>query len=355
MRIASIVGARPNFIKMAAIFEAISRRGLEHLIIHTGQHYDYEMSTIFFKEMAIPEPNYNLEVGSDRQGSQLGEVIKRCEETLLDERPDIVLVYGDVNSTLGGALAARKNLFKLGHVEAGLRSFERDMQEEMNRVLTDHLSDYLFCPTKTAMANLERENLTARSYLTGDVMVSVLRRFMSSGKDDVLSRLGINKRAYVLFTLHRAENVDSPKRLKMIVEAVAKISEDSSVVFPAHPRTTRSLDMFGLTKCLAPNTKVIKPLGYSDFLALERNAKVILTDSGGVQKEAYLLGVPCVTLRERTEWTETVDDGWNKLVACNQKEITSAVRDFKPTSPQSNRFGLGDAPDKIIDILIERR
>ncbi|MEM3365830.1 MAG: UDP-N-acetylglucosamine 2-epimerase (non-hydrolyzing) [Candidatus Methanomethyliaceae archaeon] len=349
MKVISIVGARPNFIKLEPIAKEFASKGFEHVIVHTGQHYDYEMSKIFFDEFNIPEPNYNLGVGSETHAKQLGNIIIKCE-ILVKERPDIVLVYGDTNSTLGGAIASAKNLIPVAHVEAGLRSHNRKMQEEINRVLTDHISDILFCPTKSAMINLEREGLGRFAYNTGDVMVEVLNRYIAKIRDAMINRLNIDKKEYILLTLHRAENVDNKERLKLLISAISEISKDEKVVFPIHPRTYKNLFLFNFwSKLNNENIKIINPLSYIDFISLEKNARLIITDSGGVQKEAYLLGVPCITLREETEWVETVEYGWNILVGSRKDQIMSAVKNFKPCKSRPNLFGDGTASKKIVE------
>ncbi|MEM4204889.1 MAG: UDP-N-acetylglucosamine 2-epimerase (non-hydrolyzing), partial [Candidatus Methanomethylicaceae archaeon] len=313
MKVVSIVGARPNFIKLEPVSKELERQKIDHVIIHTGQHYDYQMSKIFFEELQIPEPHYNLGVGSDTPARQLGNIIKECD-ILTKEEPDVVLVYGDTNSTLGGGIAAVKNSIPVGHVEAGLRCYDRMMQEELNRVLTDHLSEILFCPTKNAVRNLEKEGLGDRAFYTGDVMVETLNNYIKCLNFKILKELGLTERGYILLTLHRAENVDNVNKLKEIIVTLKELSKEETIVFPVHPRTLKNLSLFGLFSDLKnENIKVANPLSYSNFLALEKNAKLIMTDSGGVQKEAYILGIPCITLRERTEWIETVECGWNFL------------------------------------------
>jgi len=349
MKIASIVGARPNFIKAAPVSREI-RKELNEVLIHTGQHYDYEMDKIFFDELNIPTPDYHLGVGSGSHSYQTGEMLKRIEEVLIKEEPDIVLVYGDTNSTLAGALAAVKLHIKVGHVEAGLRSFDRRMPEEINRVLTDHCSDLLFCPTKIAVQNLEREGITKGVYLTGDVMVDALKENINIAekKSKILKKLDLKRKGYYLATVHRAENTDDFNRLKNIVDAFCKIE---NLVFPCHPRTKRSLKKFGFWDMLQSTVNVIKPVGYLDMLVLEKNAYKILTDSGGVQKEAYILKVPCITLRENTEWVEAVEDGWNVLVGADREMIIKMIEEFNPNEEQRDVFGDGKASKNIVDII----
>jgi UDP-N-acetylglucosamine 2-epimerase (non-hydrolysing) len=349
MKIASIVGARPNFIKCAPLSREI-RKVFSEVLIHTGQHYDYEMNKVFFDELNIPEPDYHLDVGSGNHGEQTGEMLKRTEEVLIKEKPDLVLVFGDTNSTLAGALAAIKLHIKVAHVEAGLRSFDKKMPEEINRILTDHCSDLLFCPTETAVENLKKKGIIKAAYLTGDVMVDALKENIeiAERKSKILNELYLNPKEYYLATLHRSENTDNFERLKNIVAAFCEIS---NLIFPCHPRTEKYLKQFGLWDKLTREVNAIKPLGYLDMLVLEKNANKILTDSGGVQKEAYIFKVPCITLRENTEWVETVEDGWNVLVGADKEKIITMTNEFEPEGKQRNVFGSGDASEKIMKII----
>ena len=345
MRIASIVGARPQFVKLAPVSSAI-RRQHEELIIHTGQHYDYTMSARFFDELAIPEPDYHLGIGSATHGAQTARMLEAIEQVLLKERPDWVVVYGDTNSTLAGALAAVKLHIPIAHVEAGLRSFNRMMPEEINRVVTDHLSDRLFCPTETAQRNARNEGITRQVEMVGDVMYDILLQVLPKidAHAGVLAhKLGITSRAYLLVTVHRAANTDDEEALKAIIGALNKL--EMPIIFPVHPRTRTRLESYKIT--LKRHIHLIDPVGYIDMLALESCAYRILTDSGGVQKEAYLLGVPCITLREETEWTETVDTGWNVLVGTNREAVLDAVALPKPNPSQKHVFGKGDAARRI--------
>ncbi len=346
MKIASIVGARPNFIKCAPLSREL-RKDFKEILIHTGQHYDYDMNKIFFDELKIPEPDYHLEVGSGSHGEQTGEMLKRIEEVLIKEKTDLVLVFGDTNTTLAGALAASKLHIKIGHIEAGLRSYDKSMPEEINRVLTDHCSDLLFCPTETAVENLKREGIAKNVYLTGDVMVDALEEHIkiAEKKSKVLDELSIKSKEYYLVTVHRAENTDDFRRLKDIVDAFCEIE---NLIFPCHPRTEKYLQQFDLWDELIKKIKVIKPVGYLDMLILEKNAKMILTDSGGIQKEAYIFKVPCITLRDTTEWVETMDDGWNVLVDADKEKIVEIANDFEPEGEQRNVFGSGDASEMIV-------
>jgi len=351
MKIASIIGARPNFIKLAPVSKEL-RKEFDEVIIHTGQHYDYEMNKIFFDELGIPEPDYHLGAGSGSHGYQTGEMLKRIEEVLMKEKPDLVLVFGDTNTTLAGALAAVKLHIKVGHIEAGLRSFDKRMPEEINRALTDHCSDILFCPTVTAVKNLKNEGIAEGVYLTGDVMVDALQNNIeiAEKKSKILDELNLKPEEYYLATVHRAENTDDFSRLRSIVDAFCEIEH---IVFPCHPRTEKMLKKFNLWDRLQKSVKVIKPVGYLDMLVLEKSAGKILTDSGGVQKEAYIFKVPCITLRENTEWVETVEDGWNVLVGADRGKIEGMASDFEPKGEQRDVFGDGKAGERVAKIFKE--
>jgi len=351
MKIASIVGARPQFIKCAPVSKVLRKNNRE-ILIHTGQHYDYEMSKLLFDQLDIPKPDYNLSIGSGNQGEQTGKMLIEIEKVLLKEKPDVVLVYGDTNSTLAGALASTKLHIPIGHIEAGLRSFDRKMPEEINRILADHCSDILFCPTKTAVKNLKREGIAKSVYLVGDVMVDILNNYIgiAEKKSNILDDLDLRSKEYYLVTVHRAENTDDFNKLKNIVDALCEIED---VVFPCHPRTEKRLKEFGLWKKLKKGVKIIKPVGYLEMIFLEKNAKKILTDSGGIQKEAYILKVPCITLRDTTEWIETVEDGWNILVGADKEKIIKTVDIFKPSSEtHKENFGSGDASRRIVEVLL---
>ena len=350
MKIASIVGARPNFVKLAPVSREI-RKNLDEVIIHTGQHYDYEMDRIFFQELGIPDPDYHLGIGSGTHGRQTGDMLKGIEEILLKESPDIALVFGDTNTTLAGALAASKLHIPVAHVEAGLRSFNKKMPEEVNRVLVDHCSDFLFCPTKTAVENLRKEGIVDGVSLTGDVMLDILQECITIAEKSskILEELELQPKEYYLATVHRAENTDDPERLKNIVDAMCSIED---VVFPCHPRTKKHLEDLHLWEDLQKSIQVINPVGYLDMLLLEKNARKILTDSGGVQKEAYMLKVACITMRDETEWVETVEDGWNLLVGADKNSIVEAACEFEPVKGQRDVFGSGDASQRIIQKIL---
>jgi len=350
MKICSIVGARPQFIKAAPLSRQLRQR-FQEVLIHTGQHYDDSLSGVFFQEMDIPEPDYNLEIGSFSHGKQTALMMIGIEEILEKEKPDMVIVYGDTNSTLAGALVAVKLHCPVGHVEAGLRSFNRAMPEEINRVLADHASELLFCPTQTAVDNLKQEGITRGCHLTGDVMYDALKYYRERMKDDnlLLNEFDLEPRGYYLLTVHRAENTDNPENLRAIIETVAGL--DMPVVFPVHPRTRNVMQKMGLE--LSGMIRPIDPVGYLQMMALESNAKKILTDSGGVQKEAYMLGVPCVTLRNETEWVETVEEGWNVLVGTDRGAIMEAVQIFDPPPERKDLFGDGHASENISRIIEE--
>jgi UDP-GlcNAc3NAcA epimerase len=349
MRIVSIVGARPQFIKCAPVSKEL-RKNNHEILIHTGQHYDYELSKVFFDQLGIPTPDYNLDVGSASHGKQTSMMLVEIEKILVDEKPDFVLVYGDTNSTLAGALASVKLHIPMGHIEAGLRSFDRSMPEEINRVLTDHASDMLFVPTKTAVANLKTEGICKNVFLVGDVMYDVLKQsIMLAEQSQILETLEIQPKDYLLATIHRPSNTDNIDNLSQILEVLS--SATKKVIFPVHPRTEQFIKKHGLERRVGRNIHMMKSVSYFDFLWLEKNAEKILTDSGGIQKESYLLKVPCITLRENTEWVETVEDGWNILVGTNKEKIMDAIHNFNPVGEQRDVFGSGDASTKIVKIL----
>ena len=348
MKILTVVGARPQFVKAAAV-SRILRETHTEVLVHTGQHYDERLSEVFFRELGIPEPNYNLEVGSAGHSAQTGEMLIRMEPTFEKEKPDWVLVYGDTNSTLAGALAASKLHIPVAHVEAGLRSFNREMPEEINRVLTDHISQLLFCPAQKAVENLQLEGVTSGVHVVGDVMYDAVLRCSdaAAGNSSILASLDLKPHHYLLATVHRASNVDDTGRLLDILETFSMLGE--TVVFPVHPRTLKAIRTVGFSA--GENLKLVEPVGYLDMLRLEKNARMILTDSGGVQKEAYWFGIPCITLREETEWVETVQAGWNLVAGVGRARIMNAVRNFSVPASRPNLFGDGDAAQKIVHLL----
>jgi UDP-N-acetylglucosamine 2-epimerase len=366
IRIASIVGARPQFIKAAVIHRALMKTApkVKHLIIHTGQHYDDTMSQVFFSQLSIPEPDYNLGVGSAPHGKQTGLMLMRIEEVLLQERPSLIMVYGDTNSTLAGALAAAKLSLRLAHVEAGLRSYNKNMPEEINRVITDHISNLLFSPTELAVKNLNKEGIEKGIFLVGDVMLDSLLYFLpiAQQQSNILDQLNLysnceknNVKPYLLATVHRAENTDSIENLKSIISAFNKLAQKGNkIILPLHPRTQK---IFANHAELALNKEIhlIHPIPYFDMLLLVENASAVLTDSGGLQKEAYLLKTPCITLRKNTEWEETVQSGWNFCAGINEEAIIKKVNYLKKRGAPSaylSLYGDGKAGEKIANILI---
>jgi len=358
MKILSVVGARPQFIKAAPVSRALLTAGYSEYMVHTGQHYDYQMSEIFFDELALSPPALNLQVGSASHARQTAHMLVGLEDAIVAQQPDWVLVYGDTNSTLAGALAAAKLRVPLAHVEAGLRSFNRTMPEEHNRVLTDHCADLLFCPTQTAVDLLAREGVTQGVHLVGDTMVDAVRESaaLAQQRSSIVQQLGLQEGRYLLATIHRPYNTDVAKTLEAIVAAFSSLAE--TVVFTVHPRTRQRLEALGLNKRLseAANVHLIDPVGYLDMLLLEQKARLILTDSGGIQKEAYIFAVPCITLRPETEWVETVAAGWNVLVHGDGDALTdqlvNAVRHtvWPPAAPPPV-FGDGAAGRRIVELL----
>jgi UDP-GlcNAc3NAcA epimerase len=348
VRIATIIGNRPQFVKAAAVSRRLRER-FDELIVHTGQHYDDELSRVFFDELHVPRPEYELGAGSGTNTAQTARILAALEPVLADTAPDLALVYGDTNSTLAGALAAAQAGVPVGHVEAGMRSFDRDMPEELNRVLADHASDLLLCSTETAMENLESEGARGDAHLVGDVMadVSLAFRDIAEERSTILDGLRLERGRYLVVTAHRAGNVDRPERLEALVTLLERLP--SPVVFPVHPRTRARLESAGLVERLA-GVRLTAPLGYLDFLKLARHARALLTDSGGVQKEAYLLGVPCVTLRDRTEWVETVEAGWNVLVDLDADAALAAL-DRHPPAERPELYGGGRAAQRIAEVL----
>jgi len=348
VRIVTIVGNRPQFVKAAAVSRQL-RECHEELLVHTGQHYDDELSKVFFEELGIPAPDRELGAGSGSNTEQTARILAALAPVLADLCPGLALVYGDTNSTLAGALAAAQADIPVGHVEAGMRSFDRSMPEELNRVLTDHASDLLLCSTQTAMDNLAHEGVHGEAHLVGDVMadVSLAFREIAAERSTILTELGLEAGAYLAVTAHRAGNVDDPVRLERLVALLQALPQP--VVFPVHPRTRARLEAAGLLDRL-DGVGLAAPLGYLDFLELARHARAILTDSGGVQKEAYLLGVPCVTLRDTTEWVETVDAGWNVLVDLDPEAALAAL-ERKPPPERPELYGGGRAAERVRDAV----
>jgi len=347
MKIAQVVGARPQFIKLAPLSRLV-REKHEEIIIHSGQHYDIQMNDVFFQDMLIPAPDYNLDVGSGTQAQQTAEILEALEPVLIEEKPDWVLVYGDTNTTLAGALAATKLGLKTAHIEAGLRSFNRSMPEELNRIVADHLSDLLFCPTDAAMNNLAKEGLAERAYLVGDIMTDSLKLGLEMAKDnsDILNELTLNPGTFLLLTLHRPYNVDDPKLLSLILSGLNSLNK--LIVFPVHPRTRNILCQIEPDKF--NNIRFIEPLSYLDFLTLMQASEMILTDSGGIQKEAYIIGKLCITLRPETEWIETVKTGWNILLPPQSKEFPEKILSVSKPLIHPPLFG-SDVSQKILSVL----
>lgn len=354
-KILSIIGARPQFIKAAAVSREIGRRkGLTEVIIHTGQHFDHNMSQVFFEQMQIPEPDYNLGIHSLPHGAMTGRMLERAEEVMLKEDPDWVMVYGDTNSTLAGALAAKKIGLPVAHVEAGLRSFNMTMPEEINRILTDRIADLLFCPTQTALDNLEREgfdHFDKRVLLTGDVMYDAYLHFSDLRKAPTGLKLPDK---FGLVTLHRAENTDQPETLKQIVEALNEIAEELPLVLPIHPRTFKVINHSKLP-AMSNKILVIEPMSYLEVLYLLEKCFLVLTDSGGLQKEAYFAERPCITLRTETEWTELAEAGYNQVAGTRKEAIIKAFRGFVRKKPEftSGLYGIGNAAKMIADAFLQ--
>lgn len=348
MKIISIVGARPEFIQAMPVSRAI-RKTHQEILVHTGQHYDYQMSQAFFDELDIPSPDYNLEVRSSTQARQTAEMLVRLEDILLAEQPDLVLVRGDTNSSLAAALATSKVAIPFAHIEAGERSYNRMMPEEINRITADHLASLHFCVSQTAVQHLAAEGITGRVYWVGDVMLDALLSAnpVAQLKSKILGQIGIEPQGYSLTTIHRAANTDQPERLKQIITALNRVQE--RVILPVHPRTHKALTQLNLD--IEDHLKLIEPVGYLDMLTLEKNARLIATDSGGVQREAYYHRVPCLTLRDETEWVETVETGWNKLIGVNPDAILEAWFTFVPPAEHPPIYGTGQAGEKIAEII----
>ena len=362
VKILSIVGARPQFVKAAMVSRVLrTRPQAQEVLVHTGQHYDEGMSEVFFRELTISEPDVNLGVGSDSQGAQTAKMLVGLERLMIEHQPEWVLVYGDTNSTIAGALAAAKLHVPVAHVEAGLRSFNRGMPEEVNRVVTDHVSDLLFAPTETAVANLMREGIAASSVrMVGDVMYDAALFYggQAEQRGAVSQSFGLEAQGYVLATIHRAENTDDPERLAAVFGGLSRLSADLPVIIPLHPRTRKALLNVPEGAGAARALNLVEPVGYLDMVLLEKNARLIVTDSGGVQKEAFFHGIPCVTLRSETEWVELVEAGWNTLVfPASAKAVHEGLRDALARTPPAERpefYGRGRTAEEIVEELVGR-
>jgi UDP-GlcNAc3NAcA epimerase len=363
MKIISIVGARPQFIKAALISRKLREKGIKEILLHTGQHYDFNMSDIFFSELRLPKPDYYLEIGSGNHGEQTGKMLIEIEKVLIKEKPDIVIVYGDTNSTLAGALAASKLHIPVAHVEAGLRSYNKKMPEEINRVLTDHISTWLFAPSQTAVKNLEKEGITKNVYNVGDVMFDIaLESIKKVNEEQVLNKYNVKPKKFILATIHRAENTDNKENLLNIWQALNEIANKGyKILFPLHPRTKKAINNFKINlESKSKNLILTDPVSYFEMLSLEKNASLIITDSGGVQKEGYFWGTPCIIPRNETEWVELVEIGFNALAGTDKEKIIAlTLEKLKEnlnifTTLNYNFYGSGNASDRIINILVRR-
>lgn len=354
-KILTVIGARPQFIKAAAVSREIAKsKTLKEIIVHTGQHFDRNMSDVFFEEMEIPKPDYHLHINSLSHGAMTGRMLEEIEKVIIKEKPDVVMVYGDTNSTLAGALAAKKLHIKVAHVEAGLRSFNMAMPEEINRILTDRISDILFCPTQTAVDNLAKEgfdNLPCKVVKNGDVMYDAALFYAkrSKEKSGIISQLKLQKVPFILTTVHREENTDNLKNLKSIVGALNRISKEVKIIFPAHPRTQKILQKNSISLNFDP----IAPIGYFDMVELLKHCSLVITDSGGLQKEAFFFKKLCITIREQTEWIELVENGYNAIAGTEEEKIYSLYKSFtgKKADFNMNLYGKGDAGKKIVTEL----
>ena len=351
LTVLTVIGNRPQFVKAAAVSHRL-RMSASEVLVHTGQHYDRELSDVFFQELALPKPAHHLELGGGSNASQTARMLAALEPLLTAEQPDLVMVYGDTNSTLAGTLAATQAGIPVAHVEAGMRSFDRSMPEELNRVLTDHAAALLLCPSEVSAANLRSESVHGEVVVVGDVMVDIAQMLGPRARDraDVLAELGLRSGEFLLATAHRAGNVDDPERLQKLAHLLAQVP--AQVVLPLHPRTRARFEAAGLLETVeAAGVRVLPPLGYMAFMALLVHARVVLTDSGGVQKEAYLAGVPCVTMRSTTEWTETVDAGWNQLVDLDADVALAALKRSMPEA-RPQLYGDGHAGDRVVQALL---
>lgn len=346
-----MVGARPQFIKLGPLSKKI-RDHFKEIVIHTGQHFDHNMSDMFFKDLGIPKPDYNLNINCKSHGEQTGQMMIELEKVLKFECPYLGIVFGDTDSTLAGSLVCSKLHIPTIHIEAGLRSFNKEMPEEINRIVSDHTSDYLFAPTQTAMQNLEKEGLSEKAILTGDIMVDALMDNIERADQtsNILETKGLAAEKYYLMTLHRPYNVDNPGKLNNILTKLSKVG--GQIIFPVHPRTRKVIDDNQLI--IPENVLLSEPVGYLDFIKLESFSKKIITDSGGIQKEAYLLKKPCITIRPETEWIETVEDGWNVLIDVDSDDFVNTIETFNPSQKQNDLFGKNVAQkmsDKIQEIM----
>jgi UDP-GlcNAc3NAcA epimerase len=357
VKVLTVIGARPQFIKAGPVSAALKKLGIHEVIVHTGQHYDHRMSEIFFDELRLKPPDINLNVGSGSHGVQTGAMLSALDPIMSSEKPDWVLIYGDTNSTLAGVLAASKSHIPVAHVEAGLRSFNRAMPEELNRVVADAISDLLLAPTETAVRNLRAEGVAEwRIVQAGDVMFDAALMYGKyADQGNALAQHALVEREYALVTIHRAENTDDSARLQAIVDGLASASADLKMIWPVHPRTRKVLASLGLESRLPREIQLTEPVGYLEMLQLERKAALIVTDSGGVQKEAFFCGVPCVTLRDQTEWTELIDLGWNVLCPpVNGSAIAEAIRAGRTQQGRAGTpFGDGNAADHIAKALVD--
>ena len=349
MKIVTIIGARPQFVKASVVSQAIRQAGYTEILVNTGQHYDDNMAQIFFEEMGIPKPDHNLGVGSGTHAEQTAASMLGIEQVLIAEQPDWMIVYGDTNATVAGALVAAKLHVPIAHIEAGLRSYNRDMPEEINRIVTDVLSQKLFVPTAVAAANLEREGILQGVHIVGDVMVDALQTYtkVAEQRSTIMEQLDLVRAAFILMTIHRPSNADHNDRLRQILEQVGK--SGIPAVFPVHPRSSQRVNE--LIREISGDIRLIDPVGYLDMMLLEQQAKMIITDSGGVQKEAYLHKTPCLTVRSETEWVETVRDGWNYLVGHKLYLIPQLIQHFPEPANWSAHYGSGTAAQTIIKLL----
>ena len=352
MQIISLVGARPQFVKLPLLSSEL-RKNHEEIIVHTGQHYDYKMSDVFYRDLQIPSPHYNLNVGSGSHGYQIGNMMISLEKLLLKLKTDLMIIFGDTNSTIAASIVASRLKIPLAHVESGLRNFDKSIPEETNRLVADHLSNLLFCPTRTAVENLKNEGIEKGVHLSGDLMNDVLlhnKQYFE--KSNILSKLNLKEGEFVISTIHRPRNTDNMNALSRILSAF--LETDETIVLPLHPRTQKVIKGTRLEKLIEnKNLKILNPLGYFDFMKLLLSAKKVVTDSGGIQKEAYILKKPCITLFNTTSWVETVNDGWNVLVGSNKDKIIKMINDFEPKGKQSNHYGDGTAFKKVCNVIEE--